>query len=64
MRHAANMRANVNTWAAIVALLENGLLSGPSAHYEAASRKVIKIAQSQIKKDLERYDHAVSLAND
>ena len=28
-KEAATARANLNTWAAVVALMENGLLSGP-----------------------------------
>ena len=57
---AATANANLNTWAAVVALLESGLLSGPSRDYYPAAEKVIKIAKAQMQQDLVRYDAALA----
>ena len=58
-KEAATARANLNTWAAVVALMENGLLSGPSSYYAKAQSQVIKIANAQIQAELARYDAAL-----
>jgi hypothetical protein len=58
-KSAAIARSNLNVWATVEALMENGLLSGPSAHYYKASCKVIKIAQAQMQAELKRYDDAL-----
>ena len=56
---AATARANLNTWAAVVALMENWLLSGPSPYYAKAQSQVIKIANAQIQAELARYNAAL-----
>lgn len=57
---AAVARANLNTWAAVQALLESGLLAGPSADYYKASSAVIDIAKTQMQAELKRYDKALA----
>ena len=57
---AATANANLNTWGAVVALLESGLLSGPSADYYKASSSVIATAKAQMQAELKRYDSALA----
>jgi hypothetical protein len=57
---AATANANINTWGAVIALLESGLLSGPSKDYYRASSKVIQVAKAQMQADLKRYDAALA----
>ena len=59
---AATASANLNTWAAVVAMLESGLLTGDSADYYPAASKVIKIAKTQMQAELTRYDNALARA--
>ena len=59
-KDAATANANLNTWGAVVALLESGLLSGPSAHHYKATSQVIKIAKAQMQAELARYDLALA----
>lgn len=61
-KEAATARANLNTWGAVIALLESGLLTGPSAAYYKAEQSVIKIAKAQIQAELKRYDAALARA--
>ena len=56
---AAIANANLNTWGAVVALLEGGLLSGPSNHHDTATSRVIKIANDQMQKEFSRYELAL-----
>lgn len=57
-KDAATANANLNTWGAVVALLEGGTLSGGNTH--AAQRRVIKIAQAEMQKHLVEYDRAIA----
>ena len=50
--------ANLNAWAAVVGVLENGTLSGRTTH--AAKQRVIKIAHAEMQKHLREYDAALS----
>lgn len=59
-KEAATANANLNTWGAVIALLESGLLSGPSAHYYKASSQIIKLAKAQMQAELTRYDAALA----
>jgi hypothetical protein len=59
-KEAATANANLNTWGAVIALLESGLLSGPSKNYYKASSQIIKIAKAQMQADLARYDAAMA----
>ena len=59
-KNAATAAANLNTWGAVVALMESGLLSGPSKHYDHAASKVIGIAKVQMQRELARYDAALA----
>jgi len=59
-KDAATANANLNTWGAVVALLEGGLLSGPSKHYNPAKSKIIDIAKAQMQQELKRYDAALA----
>ena len=59
-KNAATAAANLNTWGAVVALMESGLLSGPSKHYHYAASKVIGIAKVQMQRELTRYDDALA----
>ncbi len=58
-KEAATARANLNTWGAVIALMESGLLSGPSANYYRAEQQVIRIAKAQMQRELTRYDKAM-----
>jgi hypothetical protein len=55
---AARAMANLNTWGAVVALLEGGTLSGGETY--AAQQRVIKIAQAEMQKHLVQYDRALA----
>jgi hypothetical protein len=57
-KDAATAHANLNTWAAVVALLEGGTLSGSKTY--AAQQRVIKIAQAEMAKHLSEYDAAIA----
>lgn len=57
-KNAARALANLNAWSAVVALLEGGLLAGPHVH--TATTRVIKIAETEIQKELKRYDAAIA----
>ncbi len=59
-KDAAIARANLNTWGAVIALLESGLLSGTSDDYYKATQQVIKIAKGQMKAELKRYEAALA----
>lgn len=54
---AATARANLNTWGAVIALLEGGTLSGANTH--AAQQRVIKVAKNEMRKHLDEYDAAL-----
>lgn len=55
VREASKALADLNTFAAIVALLESGLNSSPTF---AAAGKIIRIAKDEQQKCLRRYDAA------
>lgn len=52
--------ANLNTFGAVVSLLEGGHLYGPSAHFQHAADTIIRIAKRQMSKELKRYDAAMN----
>lgn len=55
---AAKANANLNTWGAVVALLEGGTLSGGETH--SAQQRVIKIAKAEMQKHLLQYERAMA----
>ncbi len=57
---AARAHSTLNTFAAIVALLESGLVYCPEA-YKAADR-ITKIAKDEQQRMLRRYDREIALA--
>ena len=59
---AAQAHSNLNTWAAVVAILENSQLYGRSDQHKAASR-VITIAKREQQKFLVNYDTARATVN-
>jgi hypothetical protein len=54
---AANALTNLNTWAAIMALLESGLLY--EGHNSKAVQKVIDIAKNEQARHLKQYEDAI-----
>lgn len=62
VKMAAEAHTNLNTWGAIIALLESGLLYGDTSEHRAADR-VIKIAKREAQKFLNQYDVARILAD-
>lgn len=53
---AARAHTNLNTWGAVIALLENGLLY--PGHSHAAVNRVIAIAKAETQRHLKQYDRA------
>ena len=56
---AADAHTNLNTWGAIIALLEGGLLYGPAKSNDARA-KVIALAKREQAKYLDAYDAAIA----
>lgn len=54
---AANAHTNLNTWGAVVTLLEGGHLYG--GHNYSAVQRVIKIAKAQMQVHLAQHDMAL-----
>lgn len=59
---AARAHTNLNTWGAVVALLESGLLY-PGHSHQAVDR-VIKIAKAEMQRHLKQYDAARARAGE
>ena len=59
-KEAATANANLNAWGAVIALMESGLLSGPSKNYYSSVSKVVAIAKAQMQRELTRYDTALA----
>lgn len=58
---AARAHTNLNTWAAIQAILEGGTLYEERTH--SAASKVIEICKREMKKELAIYDRACAKAS-
>lgn len=58
-RLAAEALCNLNTFAAVVTILEGGHLYGNSS---AASRRIIRICQQEQQRYLRAYDQAMELS--
>lgn len=60
---AANAHTNLNTWGAVIAILEGGMLYGNPGQHKTAAR-VIAIAKDEQAKFLRIYDAALEDAGD
>ena len=61
IKEAAQAHSTLNTFAAVVALLESGLVYCPES-YKAADR-IIKIAEQEQQRMLRKYDRHVARAS-
>lgn len=62
IRWAAHAHTNLNTFGAVIAVLEGGTLYGNDASY-GVTQRIIKICKKEMGKWVSQYDAAVALAS-
>jgi len=60
---AAKAHTNLNSFAAVQAILECGVIYASSTNANITAQKIIKICKAQMQKELSAYDDAVAKAS-
>lgn len=58
VKRAAEAQCNLNTFYAVIGVLENGTIRGE--HSQPAAQRIIKICKEQAQRELDRYDRQLA----